>query len=526
MGSLPAEEMREHEDLARFVAAKNVETNIAGNTLVPFGSRALASLDPLAILSRPLAEGALLFEDKESKKQHRLIESKAADVLASHLRGRLAWDAEACVWYLWTGTHWEPQVNAGKAEGLIASSVHSGCGVLGYRPAYLTGITTLIQRRNLLPPPAFDSGRIPFRNGLLDIATLRLERHTPARGLSWCLPHDYRQNATCKTIYDWLLRNVNGDHETVELLRAWLAALLRGKPLQKFLMLIGRGGTGKGTFQRLCTAMVGSGNVAISTLRDLENNRFETAKLFGKRLAMVNEAGRHGGAVNILKSITGGDHVSLERKHVQQHGGFVFGGLVMMASNEDLLTTDQTSGLERRRITISFPVTATPEERAAWDDLGGEEAVLHPEIPGLINWCLELSEADIRNRIETPPARVQRANLQGLAAGNSVAEWLMERCQAAPEEYGQVGIRKEIRSNAEGITYFDNANEWLYANYLTWCQEQGRQHPLALRRFAETIIDIGELLGWHVSRAVHPQGRYRAIRGLKLREDSAVARAF
>lgn len=517
---LSDDEAREVEDFARFFAEENLETNFYQDTLESLGSRPLDSLDPLEILSNPLAAGALICEDPESKKQRRIIESKAADILADHLRGRLAWDAEAGVWFLWTGTHWQPQDNGGRAESLIAASVHSGCAEVGYRPAYLAGTTTLIQRRGLLAPPAFGSGRIPFRNGLLDIATMKLEAHAPRRSLAWCLPHDYHPEATCPTIHAWLLRNVNGDGETVEMLRAWLACLLRGKPLQKFLLLLGRGGTGKGTFQRLCTAMIGASNVAISSLRDLENNRFETAKLFGKRLAMVNEAGRHGGAVNVLKAITGGDHISLERKHVQQNGGFVFGGLVMMASNEDLLTTDQTSGLERRRITVAFPVTATPQERADWEDKGGEEAVLHPEIPGLINWCLALSEAEIRQRIENPPQRVHRANLLGLAAGNSVAEWLMERCAPAPGEYAQVGVRKEIRSHVEGVTYFDNEKDWLYANYLAFCQEQGRLHPLALRRFADTIVDIAEHLGWQVRRAEHPVNRSRCILGLKFREDS------
>ena len=490
----------------------------------PFVARAESSRDPFAILSDTFAKGALL-EVEDKKPPRRMIESKAADIAARALVGWLAWDAEGCSWYLWAGTHWAPQLTAGKAESLIAHLVHIGCGELGYRPTYLNGIGLLLQRRNLLRLPTFPRGLIPFANGVYDIAARRLAPATPTRALDWCLPHRYDPAADCPTIRAWLLRNVEGDGDTVELLRAWLAALLRGMALQKFLVLIGRGGTGKGTFQRLCLALVGQGNTAVSALRDLEENRFETAKLYGKRLLMINEAGRHGGSINMLKAITGGDHVPLERKHQQQSGSFVFGGLVLMATNEDIVTNDQTSGLERRRLTVRFNITATQEERADWEARGGEAAVLHTEIPGLINWCLQLSENDIRARIETPPSRVRADNLLGMAAGNSVADWLLECTMPDPEAWGQIGYREEYRAG-DGKVYFEHSHDWLYASYLTYCQREGRRNPVAIRKFATTVIDIGETLGHQFVKATHPQARYRAIKGLRLREDSDPAKGY
>jgi putative DNA primase/helicase len=62
-----------------------------------------------------------------------------------------------------------------------------------------------------------------------------------------------------------------------------MAALLRSIPLQKLFVLLGPDGTGKSTFQRLVTALIGVPNVAVTKLRDLEENRFETAKLYGAR---------------------------------------------------------------------------------------------------------------------------------------------------------------------------------------------------------------------------------------------------
>lgn len=158
----------------------------------------------------------------------------------------------------------------------------------------------------------------------------------------------------------------------VELLRAWLAAPLRGRPLQYSPALLGRRSSDKSTFQRLALALIGAYNVAISTLRDLRENHFETARLYGKRLCMINETGRHGGLLNVLKEIT----YRMERKHQQQSGSFVFRGLMLMATNEEPQSTDTTSGLERRRITVRLPRSATAEETADWQSRGGEAPVL------------------------------------------------------------------------------------------------------------------------------------------------------
>jgi putative DNA primase/helicase len=458
-----------------------------------------------------------LLDENKDKTLRRVIDSLAAVIVADAASGMLAWDADASSWHTWKGTHWDPQTNGHFAERLIADAVHEGTDPLGYRLAYLQGITQIIQRRGLLPTAKIPDNLVPFLNGLLDPNRGTLTPATPTCAADWVLPHRYDKTAQCPTIKKWLLDSVEGDKETVELLRAWLAALLRGIALQRFLMLLGRGGSGKGTFQRLVTALVGIRNTAISTLGNLEENRFEVAKLYGKRLCMINEAGKHGGALNMLKAITGGDHLPLERKHVQQSGSFVFGGLVLLATNEDMQSSDSTSGLERRRLTVRFPRVVTPEERAAWEAKGGEEAVLHAEIPGLVNWLLELSPAEIRSRIEKPPARVVADNLLGMAAGNSVADWMLECCAFDPVAISQIGVRREIKTGSEA--YFENSKTWLYASYLTHARETGRNHPVSIKKFQSTVVDIGQTLGHALMHMRDPKSRAYSIKGLRLLRD-------
>jgi putative DNA primase/helicase len=461
--------------------------------------------------------GSLIDEFKDDKgqtKQRRKIDSLAAVVVADALRDELAWDADAGCWLTWQESHWQTHIQPAAADTLLAHAVRIGCGEHGYRLTYLTGITQLVQRLDLLARPARPEGVVPFKNGLLDLHSGELYAPTPGHALDWCLPHDYDPQATCPGIHAWLLRATDHDGETVELLRAWLAALVRGIPLQKFLVLIGRGGTGKGTFQRLAAALVGDANVAISTLRDLEGNRFETAKLYGKRLCMINEAGRHGGALNMLKSMTGGDALPLERKHQQQTGTFVFDGLTLLATNEDVQSTDATSGLERRRVTVRFPTTATEAERADWQARGGEAGVLHAEIPGLINWLLQLDERAIRQRFEQLPESVRKENLLGMAAGNPVADWLITCTEAEPDGFLQIGV---LNKDEQGRPVFDRVHEWAYQNYRAFCLETGRDHPASLVKFREIVTDIARDLGRPVEFTEHPTKRTRILKGLRLR---------
>jgi putative DNA primase/helicase len=264
-------------------------------------------------------------------------------------------------------------------------------------------------------------------------------------------------------------------------------------------------------------ALIGQHNVATTTLHELETNRFESGIFYGRKLAMVNEAGRHGGSVNMLKALTGQDWIRREQKHKQQIGQYIFHGQTLLATNDEVRTTDSTSGLERRRATVVFGRTATPEERADWQARGGEEGVLHVEIPGLVNWLLELSEADILARFESLPSAVVAANVAGMAAGNSVAEWMMDNTYIQPGRLSQIGNLKETRRPSDGIVVYEHADDWLYPNYVVWCKETGRPNPVGARKFKSTVLDISETLGHRLTDKEHPEKRTRCIEGIVLK---------
>ncbi|MGB5063209.1 MAG: phage/plasmid primase, P4 family, partial [Candidatus Competibacter sp.] len=452
----------------------------------------------------------------ESEKEEELpADSIAAKRIAEVLKGSLAFNRDAMSWHLFTKTHWQP-VEASVAEELVTKVLYDAVPG-GFELRYLTAILKLLVK-GLLPLPQPDAkaaGWIPFENGILEPATRTLHKVTPENAMTWCLPYDHDSAATCPTISKWLLTAVDGDEKTREFLRAWLAAVLEGRPdLQKFLHLLGPGGSGKGTFIRLAESLIGTRNATITDLRNLETNRFETAGLYGKRLVAITDSGNYRGGVDVLKALTGQDRIRLERKHQQQAGTFVFGGSVILASNEGMQTTDYTSGLERRRLTVEFNRVATAADRAAWDAQGGETMVLHREIPGLVNWVLGLSREETTRLIMNPPSRAAASNLDALRFGNPVADWLMESILPKPDHKARVGDKRQALRNGQVI--FDYAEEWLYPNFLTWCARNARK-DVSLVRFSPLIIDVAQHLGLQLKKDRDSTGRY--IVGLILRKD-------
>jgi putative DNA primase/helicase len=454
-----------------------------------------------------------VIKTKDGEKKSLLIESKAALIVKKALSRYFAHDLDSKTWHKFVGTHWLPLDVQQFFDNTLIDLMYVGAGDLGFKPAYKNGVKTLLTDGDMLPLSKNDGGKLPFTNGLLNLQTRALELVTSSNAMTWCLPYKYESGADCRRVKAWLLQAVDGDKETVKFLQAFMAAVLHGRnDLQKFLHLKGSGGTGKGTLMRLLTVLVGVENAVSTSLQHLEQNRFETALLYNKRLAVITESDKYGGSINVLKAITGQDHIRLERKHQQQAGSFIFPGMVVIASNESLQVTDHTSGLDRRRITVIFDRRATDKEKQDWASRGGEEAVLHAELPGLVNWLLELSQDEISEIIRNPPQRISDANREAMAASNPIADWVLECCKFDPNAQTQIGDKREIREPGRETGY-ENADRWLYANYLQWSQRNNKS-PLMINRFSELLIDTCKTLGHEIEKG--RLGKGRVINGLGL----------
>jgi P4 family phage/plasmid primase-like protien len=340
-----------------------------------------------------------------------------------------------------------------------------------------------------------DDDRLAFRNGVLEISTGEFLEHDREHYLTWGLDFDYDPNATPGPIIDWLKRTQFGDEERVQVLRAWLKACLigQGHELQRFLEVIGPGGRGKSTFANLCCALVGNGNYASTTLNQLEQSRFEVASIKGKRLTLINDSERYGGSAQIFKALTGGDNLRFEEKNKNVGEPFDYTGMVMVCANEPIQTTDNTSGLTRRRLTVEF-------NRSLWDKNSEAKEMIKLEngivkglwknyLPGLVNWVLEMKTESMREYLLDTYEKVhslKRVRNEILLNSNNLIEWLQSEVIHNPDVVSSVG--KKIPAAKDAKERYCNSSYHLYASYCSYCEDTGSK-PVGQKRFIALLLD-------------------------------------
>jgi putative DNA primase/helicase len=362
----------------------------------------------------------------------------------------------------------------------------------GYSDGYLSGLYNLLKTELITDFWNCNPKLLPFFNGILNLDTMILSENKVSNKFNWALPYHYNSQASCEPIIAWLKESVQNDSQ-VSVLRAYLAAILRGRvDLQKYLELVGPGGTGKGTFIRLAQAIVGGKNCYSTNLHRLETNRFELAAIDGKRLVSVADADQFMGSSKILMSLTGQDGIPFEMKGIQQDDDFYSSAMFIVAGNEPI-QGDLTSGLFRRRIVINFEnqVIERKKRNLLSINKNGITGDFAPFLPGLIKWCLEMPQDEMSDLIGNtsefaPSLNNQKLNL--LITTNPIADWADTYLIYKPGALSQVGLAKK-QNIAINENQFLNCDKWLYANYSEYCLATGNNR-LSVRRFTSLLKDL------------------------------------
>lgn len=420
--------------------------------------------------------------------------NRAASIIKkSEFDGRIFYDPTSASWWKYAEAKgiFERRQQT-DIETIVCRSIERLSDDADFDASYVGGVTRMLTYKaaDELQRP---TGSICFRNGVLDLATRRLHPHSSAFRFTAALPFDWEPDAPDpKPVIDWLLWALNNKSDQVQLLRAWIHACLVGRPdLQRFLELVGYGGSGKGTFLRLLTALLGEQAYHSTELKHLEGNRFETAKIFGKKLVFVSDAEKWRGDISVLKALTGQDPLRFEEKHRQGGNSFVYEGMVMILANQHVESSDYSSAIPRRRITLLFDRSVPVEQHR---DLTAE---FEPYLPAVIRWALDMPAADVTRYLRATGAAVpslKSARLDALRATNPIAGWLMDSVVFDPNEQARVGDCRAVRRTVGGITRteYEHADDWLYANYRRWCDRTNDRRPVALRAFTRDFLDVAK----------------------------------
>jgi putative DNA primase/helicase len=415
---------------------------------------------------------ALNDQTNKIQKNKLLEQSSIAEIIAPKCT-TLKFDSQISQWMKYEDGYWSI-ASKEKILQVIIKEIKALYPDLGFNSSYPEGVINLLKIELLChkwnePPKHL----LPFKNGVLDLKTHQIIPHSPDYCFLNIIDREHDINAKdWSVIQEWMNFVFEDNDHQKYLLLCWYAAVLRGMwPLHRFALITGLGGTGKSTAMKLATELVGKRFCHSLTLSSLNNNQFQTGKIYDKRLVCINDADFYRGNIEIFKNITGGDEISIEEKYKTSFTA-IYKGMVMITANQ-LVFTANDSGLDRRMILFKFnrvvPKTDT-------DFL----AKLCTQISGFTNYLLSISEEEIThtliNKVDESGVREQN-EVEFLLQRNSVADWLNSNYVYDPNNQISIGADK-------------NKPEQLYGDYWRYCQMTSSK-CYSHKDFSPEIIRLG-----------------------------------
>ncbi len=276
-------------------------------------------------------------------------------------------------------------------------------------------------------------------------------------------------------------RATKGDSTMRDYLQRWCGYILTGDTREEcFLFVYGPGGSGKSTFIRVLSAIMGdysrSAKMDAFQAKDRQEHSEEIARLAGARLVSATETDE-GARWNEsrIKTLTGRDKIAARHMHKDTFE-FLPQFKLVFAGNHKPTLRSVGEEMRRRIHLVAFDETIPEEERDR--KLG---AKLEAEYPAILQWmidgCLAWQDFGLGR-----PEAVTTAVENYLRDEDTFGSWI-DDCL-------------EIEKGA--FTQSSDA----YANYERWCDKNGEHYKLSQKRFSQKLEDRG-----------YPRGKSAGSRG-------------
>jgi|GEM_PF-4640681 len=492
------------ELMTRFIATEKPITSIkSAEEIPPFNTEYGYRPDELVKLLYPHWQSAVL-------SSHQAHAERIRDNLGKNLRY-----CKGPGWIFWNSKHWEVD---GKNSKLTATRVVKLSAVIPREAATLMGFAqTLTCSGRKLDSEAmskaaskhfdmvhaaetrsFIDGALHFAAGMLsvDVKTFDLKPWTIGfQNGVWCngkwrehRRKDYLLSQSPVT-YDpeadqseWLavLERMTGrDRELSKTLQDIAGYVLSGAShLRTIPWVYGGKGTGKSTFAELLKTVLDHEAVAINTnLLSKGGSRGRLgAVIWNKRLVMCSEAGNQRIDAELLKTLAGGDTLTVEFKYKESFDAKPHHVLMMIANDPPEM--DAYDGALKDRVKV-LPFTHPLKPGSGIEDIklsGGrriEEVRSNPEsllVQGFCAWAMAGLERVYRNGDIYICEAVEKATRKFW----SDTDQLTPFWESIDESELQNGIGKVE----------------LYQRYKTWCECEGTR-PKGQREFSRACVDFG-----------------------------------
>lgn len=226
---------------------------------------------------------------------------------------------------------------------------------------------------------------INLKNGMLDLDTLTLVKHSPNYLSTVQLPMSYDPRAKAPKFIQLFIRAITlGNEQLIGVLQEVVGYLISNETkAEKAFYFYGGGSNGKSVLVKVIRKLIGEENISAINLSDF-GQRFGLENLINKTVNIAAENELDGKTLNTenFKSIISGDLINIELKYrtsisYKPHCKLVF----LVNTLPD--SKDVTNGYFRKLMVIPFKRTFKPEEQNV--NLDNE---LFEELSGILNWAL------------------------------------------------------------------------------------------------------------------------------------------
>jgi putative DNA primase/helicase len=372
-------------------------------------------------------------------------------------------------WYRWNGQHWEPMGDA-TALGVEVGRFFDAQNWQQRNGGLYAYCQEEMARRCYTPDDRWDSPHyLTFENGTLDTRTNEFKPHSPAFFCTSKLPYDYDPSAQCPKWLDYLHQATGGDASLITLLRAWCKWAIvpkdrsRKSPVEKSLDLVGRKGSGKGTFLDILMQLVGEDSCGVASPETFSTPE-GLGQLIDKRLAIDTDASGFMPGVGNFNKVVSNEPVGIKKlfkdKAMQRLG------VVVVRSYNDFISVPSsgTEGLDRRLCIVPFRFPpAVPDH-----DL---DSKLRAEMPGIFAWAWSLSLPQAQAIIRWSGAidAVQEVSIDRFLNDHAEVKYLID----------------DYPAGKEAVQAFD-----LYEGYVSWAKRNGHK-PCSNTKFGTLINELG-----------------------------------
>lgn len=290
---------------------------------------------------------------------------------------------------------------------------------------------------------------ICFRNGFLDLKTLKMYPHDPKYKNISQIPHNWNpEHDPSGSITEIFLKDFIKDPDDLEMFLEFSGlAMTPDMHFQKMLILRGEGGLGKSILLRMADRMIGKANISNITMQNL-NDRFSPVFLYGKLLNYYGDLSSEDMQTTAgIKTITGEDRIRSEYKGGDLFFFYPFCKLLFSANRIPKSRDDKTTAYYRRLLIIPFT------ERAHFiPDL---EDKLHRDIDSYIVMSVQAAHRmyERGSILESDNSKREVEDLY--LSTDTVKAFIKDCCEVSPE--------------------CKSSRDELYSMYDMYCNREGRQ---------------------------------------------------